>query len=181
MPLPRSQPEPATESSAAAALEPSLNPRASRCCLLEAAPATEPLLPRGRVRALAAPRFTVCHVLMRPRRKSSDSDSESLRQQRNGAEGEEAAYIVVCRMHFGEENKAVAARTDGRPARAAPALVTRKGVTYLEEERDHPRVVQAPLRLARGWCANYDFQPVIAAQVDVAALDDSAHGKANEP
>ena len=44
---------------------------------------------------------------------------------------------VVCRMHYGEENKAVAA------ARAAPALVTRKGMTYIEALISHIQPVMA--------------------------------------
>ena len=91
--------------------------------------------------------------------------------KRKRGEGEEEQKLVLCRMHYGEENAAVKARTDGKAVRNAPALVTIKGVTYLLGERDHPRFVQGSAPLARGWCANLDFQPVLASLNDIPTID----------
>lgn len=73
-------------------------------------------------------------------------------------------YICECRFHYGLENALVKARTDGKQARKCPALVTRKGLTYFEAERDHPRFVQGCESLARGWGANMALQPVFGLE-----------------
>jgi hypothetical protein len=88
---------------------------------------------------------------------------------RKGADGKP---VLVCRMHFGDENPQVSSRTDGKPARIHPAFVERRNVTYLEMPRDHPRIVQGPHRIARAWCANYDFQPVVSLKTDVSIPED---------
>ncbi len=86
-------------------------------------------------------------------------------------EGDNAQVRFMCRMRFGEENRQVDARTYGKPARKDPGLVTHKGITYLECERDHPRVVQGIHRLAPAWGGNYDLQPVLALHDDTQPLD----------
>lgn len=88
---------------------------------------------------------------------------------RVGKDGKREEYCK-CRMHFGNENPKVEARTNGRPARSKPALDCRRGVMYLEAERDHPRLQQGPQRLCRGWGANFDLQPVLAMMHDVEEL-----------
>ena len=70
-------------------------------------------------------------------------------------------------MHFGTENPKVPARTDGKPARAVPAVVERRGILYIELPRDHPRLVQAPASVFRAYRANVDMQPILCIRNDV--------------
>ncbi|KAI8826388.1 hypothetical protein BJ741DRAFT_583804 [Chytriomyces cf. hyalinus JEL632] len=42
-------------------------------------------------------------------------------------------------------------------------------------ERNHPRLVQGSLNLARAWGANYDFQPVIAVGYDTATIEEGVN------
>lgn len=95
--------------------------------------------------------------------------SYCLRVQRTG-KGEDARDLVTCRMHFGEENPGVLARTNGKPARKDPCVVINKGVLQIELPRDHPRFVQNPLGLTRGYGGNADMQPILGIQNDTTPL-----------
>ena len=61
-------------------------------------------------------------------------------------------------MGFGDENKAVASRCDGKPAAAVPYLVVEHGVSKFNAPRDHPRIVQGCIELSRAFGANTDSQ-----------------------
>jgi len=63
-----------------------------------------------------------------------------------------------CRMGFGDENKAVASRCDGKPAAAVPYLHVEHGVSKFNAPRDHPRFVQGCIELGRAFGANTDWQ-----------------------
>ncbi|KAJ3383383.1 hypothetical protein HDU80_001251 [Chytriomyces hyalinus] len=77
--------------------------------------------------------------------------------------GKEPNIIVwnECRGYYGKENPVLKSRTDGKQAQSSPDLVQRKGILYLEMERDHPQLG-----------ANYDFQPVIAVGCDTATIEE---------
>ena len=100
-----------------------------------------------------------------------ECSSYCLREKTIG-EGNDKYKSVTCRMHFGTENPEVPARTDGKPARDQPAVVERGGVMHLELQRDHPRLVQGPIRLARAYGANADLQPVLCIRNDTPQIPD---------
>ena len=85
--------------------------------------------------------------------------------------GDNATLECDCRMHFGQENKFLSSRTDGKPARTKNACVCRKGLLYIEPKRDHPRMVAEPLELIRAYGANADFQIILGALNDVPQVD----------
>lgn len=79
-------------------------------------------------------------------------------------------------MGYGEENKLVKAKTNGKVIRSSPILGIRNEMTVLEPERDHPRLVAGNLQLVRGYGANYDFQVILAPFLDVENIDISENG-----
>ena len=91
--------------------------------------------------------------------------SYCLRPLSKPKDGSEPVY--TCRMYFGTENKLLPTRTDGKPAQSRPCIVLRKGVSYWEASRDHPRLVQGPILLSRAWGGNMDWQPILALEDDI--------------
>jgi len=103
------------------------------------------------------------------RTRLHECSSYCLRQTTIG-EGDDKHTSVSCRMHFGDENPLVPARTDGKPVAKSASVVSIKGILYLELPRDHPRFVQGPLQLSRIYGANMDLQPVISIMNDVPSV-----------
>jgi hypothetical protein len=78
-------------------------------------------------------------------------------------------------MDYGVENKLVAAKTDGKPARNVPSLSLRNDITLLNPARDHPRLVSGSQQLMRGYGANYDFQLIVAPLNDIPNFSFDEH------
>jgi hypothetical protein len=91
--------------------------------------------------------------------------------QESNVPGVPIGYDLACRTGFGVENKAVTARSDGKPARSSVAFTVRNGLTQFESERDNPRLVQGNFEINRGYGANYDFQVVLSTFDDVPDID----------